>query len=302
MTGMTERFTCPLCGGTLYEPVIELRDRITRSTTEPFRLVRCQDCNLMRLYPAPDDETLARSYTADYAPHVRPGLSGRVKGALERRSVRLLRDYVGPPNRVLDVGCATGDLLLAIRSRGNPHIRGVELGDDAASIARSRGLDVVTGDLESAGYADRSFDTVLASHTIEHVPDPVAFLREVRRVLTPGGHVLLWLPNADSVEASVLRRYWIGYDAPRHLTTFSAGTLGRALRATGFTVEEIHHEAAGLEWAWGVRLLARDILPFAEPFFRRLHTPLIVALSPLSFMSSRMRRSGRIRVIARAEG
>lgn len=296
---MPETFSCPLCRGDAFDAVAILRDRMMLTTEDEFQLVKCRSCGLMRLHPAPDDLTLERSYTVGYLPHTRPGLSGMAKGVLERRSVRLLQEYVGSPSQVLDVGCATGDLLAAVRSRGNRNVTGVEPGLEASQIARERGLDVVTGDLESAGFASGSFDTVLVSHTLEHVRDPVAFLLEVARILAPGGSVLLWLPNADSVEARLFGRYWIGFDAPRHLTTFSAGTLGRTLAATGFRVEEIRHEAVGLEWAWGIRLLARDHLHPTEGVLARLHAILIVALSPLALLNSRLRKSGRIRVIAR---
>jgi SAM-dependent methyltransferase len=295
---MPETFSCPLCRGNTFDIVGVLRDNMMRTSDAEFQLVKCMSCGLMRLHPEPDERTLERSYSLGYLPHKRPGLSGKAKGVLERRSVRLLQEYVGAPRRVLDVGCATGELLSAVRSRGNNSVTGVEPGLEAAQIARDRGLNVVIGDLESAGFASHSFDTVLVSHTLEHVRDPVAFLSEVERILAPGGHVLLWLPNVDSIEARLFGRYWIGFDAPRHLSTFSAGTLGRTLTATGFFVEQIQHEAVGLEWAWGIRLLTRDHLPQTERVLDRLHPFLIVALSPLALLSSRIRKSGRIRVIA----
>jgi SAM-dependent methyltransferase len=296
---MPETFACPLCQGRTCDAVTDLRDRMMRTTDEEFQLVRCRSCGLLRLHPAPDEHTLVNSYAAGYLPHARPGLSGKAKGVLERRSVRLLQKYVGHPRRVLDVGCATGDLLAAVRAAGNRNVAGVEPGLEASQIARDRGLEVVTGDLDSAGFDSGSFDTVLVSHTLEHVRDPVAFMLEVQRILAPGGCVLLWLPNVDSIEARLLGHYWIGFDAPRHLSTFSVGTLGRTLATTGFHLEEVRHEAVGLEWAWGIRLLARDHLPGAEHALARLHPFLIVALSPLAMLGSRLRKSGRIRVIAR---
>jgi len=299
---MPETFICPLCQGEACHPVKILMDIMMRTSDCEFQLVRCRSCGLMRLHPAPDDRTLARSYSTDYLPHTRPGLSGKAKGVLERRSVRLLWDFLGPPARVLDVGCATGDLLAAIRARGNSNLTGVEPGPEASRVARDRGLDVRTGVLESERFASSSFDTVLISHTIEHVRDPVAFLAEVERILAPGGHVLLWLPNVDSIEARLFGRFWIGFDAPRHLSTFSAGTIGRTLAVTGFQVVEICHEAVGLEWAWGIRLLIRSRVPAAEGVHARLHPLLIVVFSPLAWLSSRLRKSGRIRVIARKPG
>lgn len=295
----TEPFRCPACSVTTFQVRRKLRDRVMRTMEREFVLVSCDGCGLLRLHPQPDSETLAAAYQSDYAPHTRPGFSGKAKGWLERRSVRVLGEYFARPARVLDVGCATGDLLLAIRDRGNPAVTGVEIGREAAEIARSRGLPVFNGELAEAGFADESFDTVLASHTLEHVGDPLAFLQEVHRVLSPGGALLLWLPNADSYEATIFRRFWIGYDPPRHLTTFTVGTLGWTLQTAGFAVVDVHHEAVGLEWAWGVRLALREYIPPAERLFSRVHPLLIVAFTPLAWFSSRRHKSGRIRVIAR---
>jgi SAM-dependent methyltransferase len=269
-----------------------------RTTDREFPLVRCEGCGLLRLHPAPDPETLVHAYAEGYAPHVRPGISGWAKGVIERRSVRLLEDYLSRPKRVLDIGCATGDLLAAVRARGNARVFGIEPGARAALMARQRGIDVYQGELAGAGLTDGSFDTVLISHTLEHVPEPLDFLDEVNRVLSPGGAALIWIPNAGSIESRLFGRYWIGYDAPRHLTTFTAGTLGRMLTAAGFRIHETRHEAIGLEWAWAIRLMARDYVPALAGVLRVLHPLLIVLLSPAAFLSSRLRRSGRIRVIA----
>jgi SAM-dependent methyltransferase len=217
---------------------------------------------------------------------------------LERRAVRHLWPVLRPPRRILDVGCATGDLLAAIRARGNLAVTGVEPSEDAARSARARGLDVRTGFLEDAEFPDGAFDTLVASHTLEHVPDPLAFLREARRVLSSRGVLLLWLPNADSVEARFFGRYWIGYDAPRHLTDFTPATLRRSLVAADFEIRSIKHEAIGLEWAWALRLWMRERWPVSETVLRRLHPLLIMLASPLAASSALLAYSGRIRVVA----
>lgn len=296
---MPDTFQCPVCDGTSGEPVLTLHDRIMGTTDATFCLMRCSNCGLLRLHPTPDDLTLAQAYGANYAPHVRSGVSGRAKTILERRSVRLLWQYLASPRRVLDVGCATGDLLAAIRAAGNSNVTGVEPGEEAAAAARRRGVHVVSGDLLSAGFPAEAFDTVLLSHTIEHVSDPATLLTEINRVLAPDGVLIIWMPNADSLEATLFGRFWIGYDAPRHLTTFSTGTLGLALRRSGFVIEDISHEAVGLEWAWGIRLIVRERVPAVDHLLSRLHPLLIVLFTPFALLGSMLRRSGRVRVISR---
>jgi 2-polyprenyl-3-methyl-5-hydroxy-6-metoxy-1,4-benzoquinol methylase len=298
-------FVCPVCGAQRAATERVLRDLFAPSGRQGrYPLARCAGCGLLRLHPQPAAATLAAAYSATYAPHTRGGLSGRAKGWLERRAVRRLPDLFHAPRRVLDVGCARGDLLLAIRESGNARVAGVELAAQAADEARQRGLDVRTGTLEEAGFPDDSFDTVVLSHVLEHVADPLETLREVRRVLAPGGAVVLWLPNAASVEARVLRGYWIGYDAPRHLTTFSVATLASTLERAGFRVRSVRHEAIGLEWAWALRLWLRERWPATELLLARLHPVSIVLGIPLAVVGALTRRSGRVQVVAEplAEG
>jgi 2-polyprenyl-3-methyl-5-hydroxy-6-metoxy-1,4-benzoquinol methylase len=292
-------FQCPVCGGNEAVPALTLVDRFAPPESRvPFPLARCRACGLLRLHPRPDDQTLREAYSASYAPHTRPGLSGRAKGLLERWSVRRMSNHFAEPKRVLDIGCATGDLLLAIRRAGNDAVTGVEPVEAAVTVARARGLDVRHGTIEDARFPSVRYDTIVLSHTLEHVPDPGATLREVRRVLAPGGSVIIWLPNVESFEARLLKSWWIGYDAPRHLTTFGVTTLTRALEASGLRVTRVTHEAIGVEWAWALRLWLRDRWPSTERVLRLLHPMTIVGATPLAALGALVRRSGRVRVIA----
>jgi 2-polyprenyl-3-methyl-5-hydroxy-6-metoxy-1,4-benzoquinol methylase len=115
-------------------------------------------------------------------------------------------------------------------------VQGVELCRQSAEHGRrTRKLDIFVGTLEQAGFPDSSFPVVHFSHLIEHVPDPKAFLLEVRRILTPRGVIIVVTPNIDGLQARVFREKWRSAIAD-HLTLFSKSTLGRMLSATGFEV------------------------------------------------------------------
>ncbi|HEU4792810.1 MAG TPA: class I SAM-dependent methyltransferase, partial [Nitrolancea sp.] len=267
-----------------------------------FRLVRCRRCELRYLNPRPAVEALDRYYPATYDPFSRRGLSARIKARQYRRTVDELWPLLAPPARVLDLGCATGDLLQAVRERGNPNVLGIEPSTHAASIARERyGLDVRAGQLADAAIPDASLDAVLMSHVIEHLPSPTRTLTEIARILRPGGTVVLWLPSADSLAARFLGDAWMGYDTPRHLYTFTPATLTTLLQRTGFVVREIQHEWIGLEWSWGLRLCARERWnsEAVEWLLALLHPALTAAFTPLSAAAALTRKAGRIRVIAR---
>lgn len=307
---VTEQFTgtplqsvpCDLCGSSKQKTLLTLTDLISQTSSHVFRLAQCRSCGLIYLNPRPYNWDLHRYYPESYAPFTRSALGERARTWLHRRSVHELAAYVGLPNRVLDVGCGTGELLDQIRRAGNPEIIGVEPSARAAGFARDdRKLDVRTGTLEQHQFPDCSFDTVLLSHVLEHLPSPSSTLAEISRILKPDGVVIVWVPNANSLASRVLGRFWIGWDVPRHLYTFSPGTLYRLLDKASLTPEQTIHEKHAIEWSWGVRLWAAERLrnPSVDRVLSILHPVLALGMTPLSLIAAAMQRSGRIRVMAR---
>jgi 2-polyprenyl-3-methyl-5-hydroxy-6-metoxy-1,4-benzoquinol methylase len=140
--------------------------------------------------------------------------------------------------RVLDVGCATGALLETLRAQGWETV-GVEISPQEAEYARrKRGLEVKTLPLEENGFPAGYFTAVLASHLIEHLNDPASFVREVGRILVPGGRFFVTTPNIGGFQARLFRGRWRSaiFD---HLYLFSVKTLSALLTGAGFRVERI---------------------------------------------------------------
>lgn len=139
---------------------------------------------------------------------------------------------------ILDVGCATGALLEILRERGW-ETTGVEICTPAQEYAREvRKLDVRALPLEDQHFPGHTFDVVLASHLIEHLNDPCAFIQEVRRILLPGGYFLVTTPNIGGFQAKLFKNQWRSaiFD---HLFLFSIKTLSRLLRRSGFAVVQV---------------------------------------------------------------
>ncbi|WFB09735.1 class I SAM-dependent methyltransferase [Streptomyces sp. LX-29] len=177
-----------------------------------------------------------------------------------RRQALLLARALGPTRRadpavVLDVGCGDGSAAaLALPLLAGHRVIGVDWSQDALRRAAHRLPDVVRGELSGAGlpFAAGSVDAVLFSEVVEHLVEPDAALDELRRVLRPGGHLLLSTPNLAAWYNRALLLAGVqpvfsevsmravhgrpGREVVGHLRLFTSRALRGFLAASGFTV------------------------------------------------------------------
>ena len=249
------------------------------------RVVQCGECDLRFMSPRPTQRQRDWLYEREYGLDL-PGAHGETRfqsvqsdqdqghvrfarylNRLESR--RLAAARVRRP-RLLDIGAGTGQLMELARDRGWD-VHAIEQSEEACRhLGRLFGDDAVAGrDLASCGDSAASYDAVVMAHVIEHLPDPLASLRAVRRLLAPAGQVLVATPN----EVSLNEQLWLARQrwrrsgaanpyvaihwrdgiwqrtAPRederglvefqiltteHLYFFTSATLGRLLTRAGF--------------------------------------------------------------------
>lgn len=148
-----------------------------------------------------------------------------------------------PGGRVLDVGCGSGEWLSFMRKLGW-QAEGIDFDEKAVKAARQSGFEVGCGAVEQQHYPDERFDAVVLNHVIEHVPDPVATLKECRRILKKGGRLVLMTPNSSSLGHSVFKQDWRGLEPPRHLHVFSNQSMRALLEKSGFKKISVHSHIA----------------------------------------------------------
>jgi SAM-dependent methyltransferase len=236
-----------------------------------FHLVRCP-CGMVYVDPRPDAETIARMYEDldYYAEGYTCGV--QTHGYFERREdyfadndrkiARIEKETGRTGGDLFELGVAGGFFLEAARRRGW-NVKGVEISPPAAEYAREEfDLDIHLGRLATAPYEDASFDVAVAEHVIEHTTRPDEVLARMRRLLRPGGHLVVIVPSYVNsvffrgfslfhrrVPRRVLGdRLWrilkfepefdggggLGY--PYHILEFDRKSLSRLVREAGFEI------------------------------------------------------------------
>jgi len=264
-----ECYLCRTAGGLRYE---SLNDRLFGSGGSwNIRACGNADCGLMWLDPMPLPEDIGEAY-ADYYTHddapdrtghplyglftaandgylatrhgyFESGLSvwKKLAGILlwlhpGRRAVADLSvmwlDAL-PQGRLLDVGCGSGWLMKGMTRLGWV-VEGVDLDPQAVQSARAKGMQVHLGHLNGLALPAESYDAVTMSHFIEHVHDPISVVGECRRLLKPGGRLVIVTPNTRSLGHRLYGKDWMHLDPPRHLHLFNTDALGEAVRRAGF--------------------------------------------------------------------
>jgi 2-polyprenyl-3-methyl-5-hydroxy-6-metoxy-1,4-benzoquinol methylase len=127
----------------------------------------------------------------------RHGKNGfRATGAAAELRQRILQ--VVPPNTtVLDVGCGVGEAMILLRDANRCICCGVDIAPAGISAVLKAGMDAKTASLPDIPYPDESFDVVVCTETLEHVTDAIGTIKSIRRVLKPGGLLLLSVPDGS---------------------------------------------------------------------------------------------------------
>ncbi|MEM7034123.1 MAG: class I SAM-dependent methyltransferase [Chloroflexota bacterium] len=248
-----DSFKCDLCGHQHSTPVFVGKD-FMHGLADQCPLVACASCGLITLYPQPEnlaDFYPAQSYHAYKSQHnSSDDLARSVNRSLMKRADWLAQQISADQAQIslLDLGCGEGGFLRAtlLSEFGNAKRIGIDFSPQACFASHIPGqIDTGVSALDRLPFPDHSFEIVTMWHVLEHVRSPQQVLLEIKRLLKPGGTLMLACPVVDSFEAQFFRRYWAGYDVPRHLHTFSRSTLRALLQNAGFQGEEVRGLVAG---------------------------------------------------------
>ncbi len=299
---LTEARPCPLCGE---DRPKRLFSDINRREGLPVlgTAVECQHCGMRYLNPAPSGAGLAELYRLGYVDPVCKSEDGEGRstqstgcqagnGKRRRAVLRTLNGVLrghphdwpeedGRGRSILDFGCHSGEKLLRWY-RSGWDVAGIDLNEEAITLARQRLPEAKfwCGDLLNLDIPER-FDFIRADNVVEHLLDPLPYLRVLHRLLKSGGRMRVFVPNGQGFSARMVGRYSYVHWMPFHVNLFSAATLREALEKAGFQQVECFAFAPVGSWIQTLRQL------LLKPGFNRRSDSVLDgalwALSPASY-------------------
>lgn len=209
---------------------------------ETFGLYRDEKMDMLITFPKPNENDLHKYYDSkEYISHTDSRgslfemLYQFVKKFALKRKIALVNDLHPTKGKLLDIGAGTGDFLVLAKARGW-NITGIEPSNKAKAIAEKKGVTFVqsTEDLQ-----EQSFDVITMWHVLEHVPYLEKQISELKRLLKPEGTIIIAVPNFRSFDAKYYRRFWAGFDVPRHLWHFSKKAIKLLFQKEKMKVDKI---------------------------------------------------------------
>lgn len=199
-------------------------------TKQEFELIYNSELQLYKTNPQPAEIELPEYYKSDdYISHTDANKSffdklyQTVKRITLKSKLNLIDKYVVTnEKKLLDIGCGTGDFLLAAQKK-NWSVVGVEPNKNAADLANKKlnSESQIYASLDALMNTHQKFSIITLWHVLEHVPDYDQYITKIKTLLNPNGTLIIAVPNFNSFDAKYYKSYWAAYDVPRHLWHFS---------------------------------------------------------------------------------
>ena len=287
------RDDCPWCGSTSLRPRLDTTD-LFQAKPGAFHLDECKACKQIFQNPALTDAGLSYYYADFYE-----GLGEEAwevifaSGLQHNRNRAQAIARIAEPRTWLDVGAGHGHFCLVAKQRWpETRFEAVDMGDSIEEAARRGRVDVA----HNGFFADLApdlpgpYDVVSMHHYLEHTRDPRAELAAATKVLAPGGHLMIELPDPATPWARRLGRFWFYWVQPQHLSFIRCEELVAHLEAEGYEILAVERAGATLGYDLATALLLRlqdtvrsphlPWLPEPPPGLRAKRIAAIAAIAP----------------------
>lgn len=208
-------------------------------TQEKFQLEWDEQFEMYLTVPRPAEKDLGKYYASEsYISHTDANDSfidkiyQAVKNFTIKQKVKLIESFKTENRSILDIGCGTGDFLVACKASGW-EVHGIEPNEKAREIAADKlklknhpnNSEKIHVDIQELLKSSRKYDVISMWHVLEHVSNLKEYIEYLKGLLTTNGILIIAVPNFRSFDAEYYKEHWAAYDVPRHLWHFSKKSI-----------------------------------------------------------------------------
>jgi len=239
---------CPLCGSSdlkiEYKNVKDIEHRVAKGN---FNYYKCNNCELIFIYPLPDINEVASFYDESYQCYSHPSKNKKnnFKEFIKKYFGFLFLDKIVEKNfqkifkllgksikdiKILEYGCGSCSTLLFLKKIFNlkdEQIMGVDLSRVAINICKQNGINAKC--IYDIKEVNEKFDIIYSFQVLEHLLDPKDFINQSYDKLNAGGILYLQTPNSNGLARKIFKEFWKGNDIPRHIFIFNKKNLYKLL-------------------------------------------------------------------------
>lgn len=265
-----EFVNCDYCGSDNTVPICTRPDGL--------KVVECTRCGLAYLNPRPNQSVVSRLYSKNYfkkeegAGPARIGyadyfeISNRRTSFPELDFLELFQPLVG--KSVLEVGCATGAVLVEAKRRG-AIVTGLELSEYAAEEARKKKIPVIVGNFTSKIDILGTYDIAMAFEVVEHVQKPIEFIKQMTELIKPSGYLIISTANYRCSFRYGMK--WVGFQTSfEHLYFFSDEVLFRITKSINLNLLSWYTIGTGSPAPYGDKTKTEIVIQKIKNRLRRI--------------------------------
>lgn len=256
---------CPICGST--ENKIIGKPKTNKLSSEfidkDYYVVKCKFCQTYYVEPTIDFiiEQWKLLYSLDYfVPQTKRFVRKRQKELVKRfnKAERFAKHNI---KSFLDIGVGEGKALLEAKKRGWEVI-GIDIVDNRIEEARKEIMNFIKGDFLTTNFYNNSFDFIYLDSVLEHVINPIDYLRKIKKILNDDGIIYIGVPNEDSLFNDIRKIIFhlIGkksisvklkpFDVPYHVVGFNKNSVVYTINKVGFKLAKIYNLGRKFEFLY----------------------------------------------------
>jgi 2-polyprenyl-3-methyl-5-hydroxy-6-metoxy-1,4-benzoquinol methylase len=235
---------CPICKSNNIQQQLTATDHTVSQTK--FSIWHCNSCTARFTQDIPGQDAIGAYYISEnYISHsdTKKGLINWLYHLVRKRTLAGKKSLVIQESGIkkgviLDIGCGTGAFLNTMQEAGW-NITGLE----PDTIARTKASELYHIQPQEPGklfdLTPASFNAITMWHVLEHVHELHAYIKQIEKLLAPGGKAFIAVPNYTSKDAAIYAAYWAAYDVPRHLYHFSPQSMETLLAQHGLKISAV---------------------------------------------------------------